>query len=61
MSFFNKLFPVILIDNRSEFFNPKVVEYGRIRYTGLRTKVFYCDVGSPYETFNFCYGEEVLK
>ena len=39
---FNKLFPVILTDNGSEFSNPKEIEY-RDAVPSLRTKVFYCD------------------
>ena len=101
---FNKLFPVILTDNGSEFSNPKAIEY-RETMPFLRTNVFYCDAGatevnhelirrvlpkgtsfnnltqedidlmmnhinsykrkklnnrSPYETFSFYHGEEVL-
>lgn len=46
---FKKLFPVILTDNRSEFSNPKSIEYGSENCPGLRAKVFYCDAGSPYQ------------
>ena len=45
---FNKLFPVILTDNGSEFSNPKEIEY-RDAVPSLRTKVFYCDPSSPYQ------------
>ena len=45
---FNKLFPVILTDNGSEFSNPKEIEY-RDTVPCLRTKVFYCDPSSPYQ------------
>lgn len=43
---FNKLFPVILKDNGSEFSNPKEIEY-REKYPYLRTKVIYCDTSAP--------------
>lgn len=46
---FRRLFPVILTDNGSEFSNPKAIEYGSERYTGLRTRIFFCDAGSPYQ------------
>ena len=45
---FNRLFPVILTDNGSEFSNPKEIEY-REGYPSLRTRVFYCDPSSPYQ------------
>ncbi len=44
---FTKIFLVIFTDNGSEFSNPKAIEYGSKYFTGLRTRVFYCDVGSP--------------
>lgn len=45
---FNRLFPVILTDNGSEFSNPKEMEY-REKVPRLRTRVFYCDPGAPYQ------------
>lgn len=45
---FNRLFPVILTDNGSEFSNPKQIEY-REKIPRHRTNVFYCDAGSPYQ------------
>ncbi|EDK34289.1 Predicted transposase [Clostridium kluyveri DSM 555] len=45
---FSKLFPVILTDNGSEFSNPKSIEYSNT-FPLLRTHVFYCDAGSPYQ------------
>lgn len=45
---FQKLFPVILTDNGSEFSNPKVLECDRT--TGeIRTKVFYCDPCASFQ------------
>lgn len=45
---FDKLFPVILTDNGSEFSNPKEIEY-RETSPYCRTQVFYCDPSSPYQ------------
>jgi len=45
---FQKLFPVILTDNGSEFSNPKVLECDLT--TGeIRTKVFYCDPCASFQ------------
>lgn len=46
---FQKLFPVILTDNGSEFSNPKAIEYGPERYNSLRTRIYYCDAGCPHQ------------
>lgn len=45
---FNKLFPIILTDNGSEFSNPKAIEH-RESTPFYRTNIFYCDAGSPYQ------------
>lgn len=45
---FNRLFPVILTDNGSEFSNPRQIEY-RDRKPFHRTNIFYCDAGCPYQ------------
>ncbi|NFU79200.1 IS30 family transposase [Clostridium sporogenes] len=45
---FSILFPVVLTDNGSEFSNPKAIEY-RKSVPALRTNIFYCDAGSPYQ------------
>ena len=58
---FKKLFPVILTDNGSEFSNPKAIEYGTVKYTGSRTKVFYCDAGSPYQKGAIEVNHELLR
>jgi len=44
---FQKIFPVILTDNGSEFMNPNFLEIGI--NSELRTKVFYCDPYSSYQ------------
>lgn len=44
---FQKLFPVILTDNGSEFSNPKAIENGP---DGLsQTRIYYCDPSCPYQ------------
>lgn len=45
---FNRLFPVILTDNGSEFSNPRQIEY-RDKTPFHRTNIFYCDAGCPYQ------------
>lgn len=44
---FNRLFPVLLGDNGSEFSNPGAIEYDAAGQQ--RTRVFYCDPSSPYQ------------
>ena len=58
---FKKLFPVILTDNGSEFSNPKAIEYGTEKCTGLRTRVFYCDAGSPYQKGAIEVNHELIR
>lgn len=44
---FKKLFPVILVDNGSEFSNPAAIEMG---FDGeKRTRVFFADPSAPYQ------------
>lgn len=57
---FNELFPVILTDNGSEFSNPKALEY-REEYPFLRTRVFYCDAGSPYQKGAIEVNHELIR
>jgi IS30 family transposase len=45
---FRNLFQIILTDNGSEFSNPKAIEHRDV-FPLLRTKVYYCDAGSPYQ------------
>jgi IS30 family transposase len=42
---FQKLFPVLLTDNGSEFSNPRAIEFDS--HGGQRTRLFYCDPGVP--------------
>lgn len=44
---FCSLFKVCLADNGTEFSNPRAIEYDR--QGNLRTHIFYCDPGSPYQ------------
>jgi len=44
---FQKLFPVILTDNGSEFSNPTAIEFDKAG--NRRTYIFYCDPSSPYQ------------
>lgn len=57
---FNQLFPVILTDNGSEFSNPKAIEY-RESFPFLRTHVFYCDAGSPYQKGSIEVNHELIR
>ena len=58
---FKRLFPVILTDNGSEFSNPKVIEYGYEKYGGLRTRIFYCDAGRPYQKGAIEVNHELIR
>lgn len=44
---FCTLFKVCLADNGTEFSNPKAIEYDH--QGKLRTRIFYCDPGAPYQ------------
>ena len=44
---FTELFPVLLLDNGSEFSNPMAMEFDR--QGNRRTYVFYCDPSSPFQ------------
>lgn len=44
---FCELFKICLADNGTEFSNPKALEYDR--QGCLRTRMFYCDPGAPYQ------------
>lgn len=58
---FKRLFPVILTDNGSEFSNPKAIEYGSGEFTGLRTKIFYCDASSPHQKGSIEVNHELIR
>lgn len=58
---FQKLFPVILTDNGSEFSNPKVIEFGPDEKDIRRTYVFYCDPSSPYQKGAIEVNHELIR
>ena len=61
---FDKLFPVIVTDNGSEFSNPKKIEYREQCPAGssyLRTRVFYCDAGCPYQKGAIEVNHELIR
>ena len=61
---FNRLFPVIVTDNGSEFSNPKKLEYRSycVGKTGFhRTSIFYCDAGSPYQKGSIEVNHELIR
>lgn len=56
---FEKLFPVILTDNGSEFSNPKGIETSQDGRR--RTRVFYCDAGCPYQKGSIEVNHELIR
>ena len=61
---FDRLFPVIVTDNGSEFSNPKKIEYREHAPAGssyLRTRVFYCDAGCPYQKGAIEVNHELIR
>lgn len=61
---FNQLFPVILTDNGSEFSNPKKIElrdYCVPGYGYKRTRIYYCDAGSPYQKGAIEVNHELIR
>jgi IS30 family transposase len=61
---FDKLFPVILTDNGSEFSNPKAIELREYSVSGKgcrRTYVFYCDPSKPYEKGAIEVNHELIR
>ena len=46
---FQKLFPVCLADNGSEFSDPMKIEYDWSGTSEARTRVFYCNPSSPFQ------------
>ena len=60
ISLFQRIFPVILTDNGSEFSNPSAIECDR--FTGeIRTRVFYCDAGKPYQKGAIEVNHELIR
>ena len=62
---FNRLFPVILTDNGSEFSNPRKIEYREFaptREIGYhRTRVYYCDAGCPHQKGAIEVNHELIR
>ena len=58
---FEKLFPVILTDNGSEFSNPKSIEFGPEQKDIRRTSIFYCDPSSPYQKGAIEVNHELIR
>lgn len=60
MSLFQRLFPLILTDNGSEFLNLMAIECDR--ETGeIRTRIFYCDAGKPYQKGAIEVNHELIR
>ena len=60
ISLFQRLFPLILTDNGSEFSNPSAIECDRT--TGeIRTRIFYCDAGKPYQKGAIEVNHELIR
>lgn len=57
---FNRLFPVVLTDNGSEFSNPRALEY-REAVPSHRTDIFYCDAGCPYQKGAIEVNHELIR
>ena len=61
---FNRLFPVILTDNGSEFSNPKKIEYRDTCLPGVgfrRTSIYYCDAGCPHQKGAIEVNHELIR
>lgn len=61
---FDRLFPVIVTDNGSEFSNPKKVEYRDYvlpGYGSRRTSIYYCDAGCPYQKGAIEVNHELIR
>ena len=61
---FNRLFPVIVTDNGSEFSNPKKIEYRSYTVEGhgfRRTSIYYCDAGCPYQKGAIEVNHELIR
>ena len=58
---FEKLCPVILTDNGSEFSNPKTIEFGPDEKSRRRTHIFYCDPSSPYQKGAIEVNHELIR
>lgn len=57
---FQRLFPVILTDNGSEFSNPRAIEEPEM-FLGKKTRIFYCDAGKPYQKGAIEVNHELIR
>ena len=57
---FKNLFPIILTDNGSEFSNPKAIEEPDM-LSGLKTRIYYCDAGKPYQKGAIEVNHELIR
>ena len=58
---YEKLFPVILTDNGSEFSNPKAIEFEPNCRRNYRSHVFYCDPSCPYQKGAIEVNHELIR
>lgn len=61
---FEKIFPVILTDNGSEFSNPRAIEFREKAGNGIpycRTNVYYCDAASPHQKGAIEVNHELIR
>ena len=60
VEYFKEIFPLIVTDNGSEFSNPTGIECDTL--TGeSRTRVYYCDAGSPYQKGAIEVNHELIR
>ena len=55
-----KIYFLSLTDNGSEFSNPKAIEEPNL-LSGLKTRVFYCDAGKPYQKGAIEVNHELIR
>lgn len=58
---FQRIFPLILTDNGSEFSNPKSIEYGLNGTVVQRTRIYYCNPSAPYQKAEIEVGHEFIR
>ena len=56
---FQKLMPVLLADNGTEFSNPSAIELDR--QENPRTRMFYCDPSAPYQKGSAERNHELIR
>jgi len=59
ISNFQKIFPVILTDNGSEFSNPNAIENGPDRLS--QTRIYYCDSSCPFQKGAIEVNHELIR